>query len=170
MFESYRFVTTKRWSSRRTVFALPIHVSISSFRLPSHMNTTSSYINFCTCCSVLPLTCSIHCLGCLERQYLDLFSTDFHSCLVENSLKQIQCMLQVLLTRCEQHQIVREKTVDPAVFNSDNIIDLAVTVYPIHIEQRSPSYGPWAKSGLRRHFVNNEKIIYLWNISWFGRM
>jgi len=70
-------------------------------------------------------------------------------------------MLQVLLTRCEQHQIVREKTVDPAVFNSDNIIDLAVTVYPIHIEQRSPSYGPWAKSGPRSHFVNNEKIIYL---------
>jgi len=24
-----------------------------------------------------------------------------------------------------------------------------------------PYYGLWAKSGLQRHFVNNEKIIYL---------
>jgi len=44
-------------------------------------------------------------------------------------------MLNALFRGCKQHQIVRKKqTVDPATSNSDALIDLTVTVYPIHID------------------------------------
>jgi len=40
-------------------------VITSLFQHPSIVNTTPRYFNFSTYCSVLPLTCSIRCLGCL---------------------------------------------------------------------------------------------------------
>jgi len=42
--------------------SLNIRVSNSLFRLPSLVNTTTRYVNFSTCCSVLLLTCSVHCV------------------------------------------------------------------------------------------------------------
>jgi len=38
------------------------------------------------------------------------------------------------------------------------------------LDQGSPNYGSRVKSGPRSHFMNNEKIIYLRTIFWFGRM
>jgi len=38
------------------------------------------------------------------------------------------------------------------------------------LDQGSPNYGPRAKSGPSRDFVNNEKMIYLRNTCWFDRM
>jgi len=35
-------------------------INLLGLRLPSLVNTTPRYLNVCTCCSVLPLTCSIH--------------------------------------------------------------------------------------------------------------
>jgi len=32
--------------------------------------------------------------------------------------------------------------------------------YAYHVDQRPPNYGPGAKSGPRRYFVNNGKIIH----------
>jgi len=54
----------------------------------------------------------------------------------------------------------------------------------LHLHQGSPKYSPWAKCGPQsyftrpakrlhpaaRRFVNNEKILYLGKISWFGKM
>jgi len=38
-----------------------------------------------------------------------------------------------------QHQFVRKKqTVHPAVPNSDTLVDVSMTVYPIHIDHGSP--------------------------------
>ena len=73
VFESSRFAATERQSSRRNALALPIRVSRSSLRLPSLANTTSRYVNIFTCCSVLPLTCRIHCLGFVERHSTSVF-------------------------------------------------------------------------------------------------
>ena len=72
-FECSRFVTTEKWSSRRTAFALPIRVSIPLFWLSSLMSTTPRYLNVSTCCSVLPLTCRNNCLGCLKRHNTSIF-------------------------------------------------------------------------------------------------
>jgi len=30
----------------------------------------------------------------------------------------------------------------------------------VRLDQESPNYGPWEKSGRRRHFVNNDKIMF----------
>jgi len=78
---SSRFVATEQLSSRRNALALPIRVSISSFRLPSLANTTSRYLNVSNCCSVLPLTCRIPYLGFAEKHTVvpRYFSADFHS-------------------------------------------------------------------------------------------
>jgi len=73
-FENSRFATTEQQNSRRTVFSLPIRVSISLFRFPSHVNTTLRYLNVSTCCRAFPLTCRIHCLGRLERHNTSIFS------------------------------------------------------------------------------------------------
>ena len=70
MFESFRSVTIERQSSRRIAFALPVRVSTSLFRLPPLSNTTQTCFNFFTFCSACPLTCSVHCLECLERNYI----------------------------------------------------------------------------------------------------
>jgi len=73
----------------------------------------------------------------------------------------------------------QKQTVDPATSNSETLVDSAVTVYQVNIDQGSPNYSLRAgpnpareaiSSGSRRHFVNNEKIMYLRNICWFGRM
>jgi len=66
-FETSRFITTERWSLRKTALALPIRVSIL-FRLSSLVNNIPRYLNFSTCCSVILLTCSIHWLEIVERR------------------------------------------------------------------------------------------------------
>jgi len=68
VFESSRFVTTEQKGSHRAAFASPIRVSISLFRLPSLVNTTPRYLNFSTCCSVLPLICNVHWRGFRLRE------------------------------------------------------------------------------------------------------
>ena len=46
----------------------------------------------------------------------------------------MKCMLKTLFKRCKQHQVVcKKQTCDIAVANSDNLADLTVTFYPIHI-------------------------------------
>jgi len=43
-------------------------------------------------------------------------------------------MLRTLFRGCKEHQIVcKKQTVDPEAFNSDILVDSAVTVDPIHI-------------------------------------
>jgi len=63
----------------------------------------------------------------------------------------------------------QKQTVDPATSNSETLVDSAVTVYQVNVDQGSPNYSLRAgpnpareaiSSGSRRHFVNNEKIIY----------
>jgi len=43
------------------------------YSVTRYINTTHRYLNFFTCCSVSPLTCSIHCLGFLERDRTPVF-------------------------------------------------------------------------------------------------
>jgi len=43
------------------------YINLLELRLPPLVNTTPRYLNFSTCCSVLSLTCRIHCLGFVER-------------------------------------------------------------------------------------------------------
>jgi len=54
-----RFVTTERWNSRRTAFALHIRVSVSFFGLPSFINITQRYLHLSICCSALLLSCGM---------------------------------------------------------------------------------------------------------------
>jgi len=63
LWKSSRLVTTERSNLRRTASALPVGVSTSLFRLPSLANTTPRYLNFSTCCNLLPLTCSVWAYG-----------------------------------------------------------------------------------------------------------
>jgi len=46
---------------------------LASLRLSSLVNTIPRYLKFSTCCSVLPLTCSVHCLGFIERHNTSIF-------------------------------------------------------------------------------------------------
>jgi len=99
------------------------------FRLPSLVKTTPRYLNFSTCYSVFPLTCSAHWLNSEEAQYLDRFSSYFYSYLVARSWKPIKCMLEILFKGCKQHQIVHKKrTIDPVASNSGTTADSAMTV------------------------------------------
>jgi len=41
------------------------------------------------------------------------------------------------------------------------VVDLAETAYPIHIGQGTPNYAPCAKSGLRGHFINKGRVMFL---------
>ena len=59
--------------SCRTAFDLLIRVSTSLFCFLSLVNTTPTYLNFSTCCSVLPLICRTHWLGFLERYNTSVF-------------------------------------------------------------------------------------------------
>jgi len=44
-------------------------------------------------------------------------------------------MLKTLFRRCKKYKLGRQKlTVDPTTSYSDNLVDSAVTVYPIHID------------------------------------
>jgi len=69
----------------------------------------AQYLNFSTCCSVLPLTCSAHCLRFVERHNTSVFFYNFHHDSVARSRKLIECMLKTLLRKCEQYQIFRKK-------------------------------------------------------------
>ena len=92
VFENFRFVATARQRSRRATFGLPIGVLTSLFLLRSLVNTTPRHVNVLTCLSVLPLTCSVHCLGLLERHNIGFFSANVHSRLISRSRKLIKCM------------------------------------------------------------------------------
>ena len=64
------------------IFAFPIRIHSSSFlfHLPSFVNTTTRCLNFSIYCSELPLICSIHCCGFLEKHttlvFLAIISLD----------------------------------------------------------------------------------------------
>jgi len=98
-FESLRFVTTVQQSSRRsswTAFALPIRVSIFLNILPSFVNTTHRYLYISTSCSVLPLSCSVHCLGFLKR-----YKTSFFLLLLLWTIRSFYCWFSFLLCRTQ---------------------------------------------------------------------
>ena len=139
------------------------------------MNITPRYLNFSTCCSVLPLTCRIHCLGFLERHNTSIFlnlilvpgPATFHSSLVARSRKPIKYILKSLWRECKpsQYQVVRQKqTVDPAAPNRDTLVDSAVTVYSIHVHceeewwQHTPAVWIFAHIPLRLSDRNKPKI------------
>jgi len=42
-------------------------------RIPSHANATPRCLNVSTCCSLLPITCRMHCIGFLERHNTTVF-------------------------------------------------------------------------------------------------
>ena len=73
VFENYRLFTTDWESSHRTAFALPIRISISLLRIPPLVNTTPRWLKLSSCYSVLPLTCSVHWLGFLEKHDSSVF-------------------------------------------------------------------------------------------------
>ena len=54
VFQTFCFVTTDRWSSCRTVIALPIYASTSLLHLPvlSEYHPWPMCLNFSTCCSI----------------------------------------------------------------------------------------------------------------------
>jgi len=61
---------------RAIKLALPIRVSITPLRLPyswRKFHPWVAYVDFFTCCNVLPLTRSIHRLGFLERHRTPVF-------------------------------------------------------------------------------------------------
>jgi len=122
---------------------LSIHVSIPLFRLLSLVNTTPRYLNVSNCCSVFPLTCRIHCLGCFERHntsiLLVLIFVPACSHAAEN--RSNACWRPCWEDPHMQYQFVRKKqTVNPAVPNSDTLVDAPVTVCPIHIDQGSSNF------------------------------
>jgi len=43
-------------------------INLLGLRLPSHINTSPMYLYVSTCCSVVPFTCGIHCLGFVETR------------------------------------------------------------------------------------------------------
>jgi len=52
-----------------------------------------------------------------------------------------------------QCQFVREKqTVDPAVPNSDSLVDASLTVYPVHRDQVSPNFWERTKQAIVQQF------------------
>ena len=77
-------------------------ISLLTLYLPSLVSAKPRYFNFSTCCSVLPLTCSIDCIGFVEKHSIMVFllRADFHSGSVARSRKPIKCMLNTLLRRC----------------------------------------------------------------------
>jgi len=114
VFESSRFVTTERWSSRRNVFALQICVSICLLYLSSLVNITPRYLNFSTCCSVLLPISNIHWLG--GGFWRDMIAWS-HAAENRSSACWRPCSEDVSSTR-------------PSAKASDRHVDSAVTVYP----------------------------------------
>jgi len=56
----------------------------------------------------------------------------------------IECMLKTLLIRWKKRQIAhKNQMVDHGASNSDTLVDMAVTVYPIHADQDFSTCGPW---------------------------
>lgn len=62
VFENSCVWPLERWSLRSTTFVLPIRVSSSWVCSPSPVNSSSRYLNFSTCCSILSLACGVYCL------------------------------------------------------------------------------------------------------------
>jgi len=71
-----------------------------------------------------------------ETQYLNLFSADFHSCLVAYSRKPTKCVLKTLLRRSSHSVPSRPQNakVHPAVLNRDTLVEASVTVYPSYVQ------------------------------------
>jgi len=80
----------------KTPLKNPACINLLALRLPLLVNTTPRYLNFSTCCSVLRLTCRIHCLGFIERHSLGICSADFHFGSVARGRKPIECMLKTV--------------------------------------------------------------------------
>jgi len=91
------------------------------------------WLRACTRCIVFPLTCSIQCLGRLERHntsiFLELIFVPARSHAAEN--RSNACWRLCWEDPCMQNQFVRKKQrVHPAVPNSDTLVDASVTAYP----------------------------------------
>jgi len=120
--------------------------SIPLFRLPSLVNTTPRNLNVSTCCSVLPLTCRIHCLGRPERHNTSIFLVlifvpawshaaeekndqmctedpveKIHACSTNSSAKSKRFFLQFTTM-------------------TSSSVDVSVTVYPTQLDQGSPNF------------------------------
>jgi len=63
---------------------------------PSLTNATPKYLNFSTCCSVLPLTCTKQYLRVLERHNTSVFSMLIFIPAWLHVWKPIKCMLKIL--------------------------------------------------------------------------
>ena len=76
-----------------------------------------------------------------ETQYLNLFSADFRSCLVQRSRKPIKCVLKTLMWRSTDAAPIRLQKANgsPYSANSDTLFDASATVYPIHTDHGSPN-------------------------------
>ena len=102
--------------------------------LPSLINTIPTCMNVAVCYSVLPLTCSIHCLGFLGRHNISTFLVLVfipawsHAAENRSSTCWGPCWEDVNSTKSSE-----KITVDLAACNSDTFDESTVTVYPIHI-------------------------------------
>jgi len=147
-------------AGRNTLLALPIRISISLFRLPLLVNTTPRRcLNFSSCCSLLPLTCSTHCHGFTQKHNTSFFLVMmFIPAWIARSWKPITWMLKAPFRGCRQHQMVRKKQkVDPAAPNSDTLADSAVTVYPIHTDFEKEW---WQHTPLSESNIHGERLWF----------
>jgi len=136
MFESSWFVTTERERSYKTAFSLILQGGSLFISLPSLENTTTRCLNFSAYYGAWriqrALACDYGMKYCLSH-----FRLNFHSRLVACSWKPIKCMQKALFRGLNQYKAIRIKqTVDHAASYCDTLIDSAVTVYPIHIDER----------------------------------
>lgn len=80
------------------LFALPIRLSISLFRLPAIVSAIPRYLGFSTC---------THWPEFLEIHNVSVFLVLFHARLIVCSWKPIKCKLKTLIRSCMQCQIIR---------------------------------------------------------------
>ena len=160
MFENSRFVTTTRKSSRKTALTLPILVSISVFRLPSLVHTTPRCSTFSTCCSVLPLTCSVHCLGFLESHNTSVFLVLIF---IPARLHAAESRLSACWKPCWENEsstkpAAKSKWIDPAAPNCGTFDNSAVIVYTIHVVDYEEEW--WQNTPLSESNTNDERFWF----------
>ena len=121
------FETHGLWpqSDEDHAFALPIRVSISLCHLPQLVYTTPKYMNFSTCCNVLPLTCSIRWLVFLESHNSLVFLVLFGAFIPSRS-HAAENQWSACWRSCweDAKTSTRKQTVDPAAFNSGTLAAL----------------------------------------------
>jgi len=65
-------------------------------------------------------------------------------------------MLKTLFRRYQQYLIIRKKQmIDPAAFNSNTLVDSAVTVYPIHVDCEEEW---WQRTPLSKSNTRGERL------------